>query len=389
MPAVQVPVRVIFGKDVMRERLGEEASAFGARSVLIVTDNTIVRQGFLEIAEDALKSAGIEMRVFDGVSPEPTLELAEDVAAFAREERCDVVVGLGGGSVLDMAKVAAAATTNPDQRASDFLGANKIANPSAKKILVPTTAGTGAEATPFALIVAAGKKKAIASPFNIADIAILDPTLTATMPPRVTASTGMDALSHAIEALMSKGANALTDAFAYEAIQKIAANIEEVFAHGENIDARLEMSIAAFLAGAAFGNAGVVIGHAIAHTIGTRYSQPHGISAALTIPYVIAFNISVPDVAAKMKRAAMEMGEDVSSLSDEDAAKKAIAHVQQMIERLELPENLGSIGVSEDDIPEIADAVLAEKGYLARNPREVNRENTIELIRNMLSGTPL
>ncbi|RLG36444.1 alcohol dehydrogenase, partial [Methanosarcinales archaeon] len=255
MPAVQVPVRVIFGKNVMRERLGEEASAFGARSVLIVTDNTIVRQGFLEIAEDALKSAGIEMRVFDRVSPEPTLELAEDVAAFAREERCDVVVGLGGGSVLDMAKVAAAATTNPDQRASDFLGANKIANPSAKKILVPTTAGTGAEATPFALIVAAGKKKAIASPFNIADIAILDPTLTATMPPRVTASTGMDALSHAIEALMSKGANALTDAFAYEAIQKIAANIEEVFAHGENIDARLEMSIAAFLAGAAFGNA--------------------------------------------------------------------------------------------------------------------------------------
>ncbi|MCW7074721.1 MAG: iron-containing alcohol dehydrogenase [Candidatus Methanospirare jalkutatii] len=390
MPAVQMP-RVVFGKGIL-ESLGVEASSLLASAgkkaegskALLVTDEEVAAR-FSGRVEEALKSAGLETEVFRGVKPEPSLEVAESVAEFARRTSPDIVVGLGGGSVLDMAKVASAAVTN-EKPAREFLGANKIERRPVPKILMPTTAGTGAEATPYALVVVEGKKKAIASPYNLADVAFLDAELTATMPPRVTASTGMDALSHALEALMSKGANPLTDAFAYAAIWKVAANLERAFSSPQDLDARLEMALAAFLAGVAFGNAGVVLGHAIAHNIGTRYAQPHGVATALTIPYVMEFNASVPEVAAKLKCVASAFGEDVSSLSDADAAAKAVAHAQRMLERLELPKCLADLNVSREDLPAIADAVLAEKGYLARNPREVNRENLLALLERMHAG---
>jgi len=378
--AIQLPKRVVFGSGIA-DKIGGEAKLLGGKRALIVTDETMEKMGLCDKVEKPLREVLEEVDVFDKVESEPTLATADEVVR-ASKNNYDMVVGIGGGSVLDMAKVASAAAANPEQEASAFLGANKIKNPSVPKILIPTTAGTGSEATPFALVIVEGKKKAIASSYNLADVVFIDATFTATMPPRVTAFTGMDALSHAIEAFLSLGANPLTDSFALEAMRKISNNLEEAFSHGDNLNARMEMSLAAMLAGIAFGNAGVIAGHAIAHAFGARYKVPHGVSAALTLPYIMEYNASAPAVGARMKEIATALvGEKIESA--EEAASEAIARVRSMIERLELPARLSELNVPKEDLPELAEDVEKEKGYLKRNPREMGLEDATKLLESM------
>ncbi|HUV02737.1 MAG TPA: iron-containing alcohol dehydrogenase [Desulfobacteria bacterium] len=378
MYAVQLPKRVVFGGGI-EEKIGAEAKGLGATKALIVTDETMQKLGLCEKVERPLKEV-VDVDIFDAVASEPTLDDAESVASAARADY-DVIVGIGGGSVLDMAKVAAAAAANPEQQARDFLGGNKIAKPSVPKIFIPTTAGTGAEATPFALVIVEGKKKAIASPYNLADVVFIDAAFTATMPPRITASTGMDALSHAVEAFLSLGANPLTDSFALEAIRKITDNLEEAFVHADNLEARLKLSLAAMLAGMAFGNAGVIAGHAIAHTLGARYKIPHGVSAALVLPYVMEYN--APAVKEKLAKVARELGGE-PGLTEEEAASWTVARVKGMLETLDLPTRLSDINVPEEDLPALAEAVVKEKGYLARNPRTVEQEDAVKIFEGMM-----
>ena len=378
--AIQLPKRVVFGSGIA-DKIGGEAKLLGAKRTLIVTDETMGKMGLCDKVEKSLREVLEEVDVFDKVESEPTLAIADEIVR-ASKHNYDLVVGIGGGSVLDMAKLASAAAANPEQEASEFLGANKIKNPSVPKILIPTTAGTGSEATPFALVITNGKKKAIASSYNLADVVFIDAAFTATMPPRVTAFTGMDALSHAIEAFLSLGANPLTDSFALEAMRKISNNLEEAFSHGDNLNARMEMSLAAMLAGIAFGNAGVIAGHAIAHAFGARYKVPHGVSAALTLPYIMEYNANAPTVGARMKEIATALvGEKIESA--EEAASKAIARVRSMIERLELPARLSELNVPKEDLPELAEDVEKEKGYLKRNPREMGLEDAMKILESM------
>ena len=378
--AIQLPKRVVFGSGIA-DKIGGEAKLLGAKRTLIVTDETMGKMGLCDKVEKSLREVLEEVDVFDKVESEPTLAIADEIVR-ASKHNYDLVVGIGGGSVLDMAKLASAAAANPEQEASEFLGANKIKNPSVPKILIPTTAGTGSEATPFALVIVEGKKKAIASSYNLADVVFIDATFTATMPPRVTAFTGMDALSHAIEAFLSLGANPLTDSFALEAMRKISNNLEEAFSHGDNLNARMEMSLAAMLAGIAFGNAGVIAGHAIAHAFGARYKVPHGVSAALTLPYIMEYNANAPAVGARMKEIATALvGERIESA--EEAASEAIARVRSMIERLELPARLSDLNVPKEDLSKLAEDVEKEKGYLKRNPREMGLEDAMKLLESM------
>ena len=379
---VLLPKRVVFG-DVAAEKIGAEVQRLGAKKAFIVTDESIKKTGVLEKVATPLKSV-VEVTLFDRVESEPTLQAAEAIAIAARAANYDLVVGVGGGSVLDMAKIASAVIANPRQQVTEFLGANKIANPSVPKILIPTTAGTGAEATPYALIIAEGKKKAIASPYNIADVIVIAPSFTATMPQEVTGATGMDAMSHAIEAVISLGANPLTDSFALEAIRKIADNIEEAVVHGDNLDARLKMSLAAMLGGMAFGNAGVIAGHAVAHTIGARYKISHAKSSALALPYIMEYN--APAAEDKLAKVARELGVDISGLTDEEAASQAIARVKGLLERLKLPIRLADVDIPKDALPELADAMAKEKGYLARNPRKLELEDAVKMFTRMWSG---
>lgn len=225
-----------------------------------------------------------------------------------------------------------------------------------------------------------GKKKSIASSYNLADVVFIDASFTATMPPGITASTGMDALSHAIEAFISLGSNPLTDSFALEAMKMIADNLEEAFLHGNNMDARLKMSLAAMLAGAAFGNAGVIVGHAIAHTFGAKYKIPHGVSVALTLPYIMDYN--APAVKDKLARVARALGE--TGLTEAAAAaSRAVARVKSMLEKLELPTKLSDLNVPRADLPKLAEDMLKAKGYLARNPREIVPEDALKIFERM------
>jgi alcohol dehydrogenase class IV len=378
MYALQLPKRIVFGIGIV-EKLGAEAKALGATKALIVTDETIQKLGFCTRVEKSLREA-VDVDVFDNVESEPSLEDAEIVASTSRGNY-DLIVGIGGGSVLDMAKVSAAAAANQEQRVRDFLGANMITNPSVPKILIPTTAGTGAEATPYALVSVDGRKKTIASPYNLADVVFIDASFTTTMPPRITASTGMDALSHAIEAFLSRGANSITDTFALEAMKKIADNLEEAFSHGDNLDARLNMSLAALLAGMAFGNAGVIVGHAIAHTVEAKYKIPHGVSVALTLPYIMEYN--APAVQEKLAKVARVLGETGLGLGEEAAASRAAKRVKSILETLELPTKLSELHVPKEDLPMMAEELLKAKGYLARNPRNIEYEDAVAIFEKM------
>jgi alcohol dehydrogenase class IV len=376
MYALQLPKRIVFGIGIA-ENLGAEAKALGATKALIVTDETIQKLGFCARVEKSLREI-VKVDVFDNVKSEPSLENAEIVASASRESY-DLIVGIGGGSVLDMAKVSAAAAANPEQRVRDFLGANRITKPSVPKILIPTTAGTGAEATPYALVVVEDKKKTIASPYNLADVVFIDASFTASMPPRITASTGMDALSHAIEAFLSRGANPITDTFALEAMKKIADNLEGAFSHGDNLDARLNMSLAALLAGMAFGNAGVIVGHAIAHTVEAKYKIPHGVSVALTLPYIMEYN--APAVQGKLAKVARVLGE--TGLGEEEAASSAATRVKSLLEQFELPTKLSELNVPKEDLPMMAEELLKAKGYLARNPRNIEYDEAVVIFEKM------
>ncbi len=375
MYTVQLPKRVVFGSGI-EEKIGEEAKGLGAKRALIVTDETVKKLGLCEKVKKHLRET-VEVDIFDRVEPEPTLDVAETVARVSTDNY-DLIVGIGGGSVMDMAKVAAAVAANPEQRVHDFFGANRIENQSVPKIFIPTTAGTGAEATPFAIVDVEGRKRSIASPYNLADVVFIDASFTATMPPGITASTGMDALSHAIEAFLSLGSNPITDSFALEAMKMIADNLEEAFSHGKNLDARLKMSLAAMLAGAAFGNAGVIVGHAIAHTFGAKYKIPHGVSVALTLPYIMEYN--APAVKEKLVRVARALGE--TGLT-EAAASRAVARVKSMLEKLELPTRLSDLNVPREDLPKLAEDMLKAKGYLARNPRKVEHEDAVKTFERM------
>ena len=199
------------------------------------------------------------------------------------------------------------------------------------------------------------------------------------MPPGITASTGMDALSHAIEAFISLGSNPLTDSFALEAMKMIADNLEEAFSHGNNMDARLKMSLAAMLAGAAFGNAGVIVGHAIAHTFGAKYKIPHGVSVALTLPYIMKYN--APAVKDKLVLVARALGE--TGLAEAAAAPRAVARVKSMLEKLELPTRLSDLNAPRADLPKLAEDMLKAKGYLARNPRKIVHEDALKIFDRM------
>lgn len=250
-------------------------------------------------------------------------------------------------------------------------------------VLVPTTAGTGSEATQNIVITHEGRKATIASPHAIPDTAIVDPALTVTMPPGLTANTGLDALSHAVEAYMSKEASPVTDALALEAVRLITRNLPVAYSQGENLGARYHMSLAALLAGMALSNAGVCGGHALAYGFAVREGLPHGLSCAVALPYIMAYN--APACGHKLARVARAMGERVSGLSPREAASRAVEAVARLNSGLGIPSSLRELKVPRDAIPAIARGALVER-LLARNPRTITGEDALRIVEGMWEG---
>lgn len=369
--------RIIFGFQAV-EKTGVEAQLLKPKKVLVITDQGVIQAGLLEIVRKSLLDSNIPFVIFDGVEPDPRIEVVEKSVEKAKKEGIDLIIGFGGGSSLDIAKVTSILLTNPGN-INGFFGIDLVPNPGIPIILIPTTAGTGSEVTPIAILSDTREKlkKGIVSPFLFPEAAIIDPGLTIGLPPSVTAFTGMDALTHAIESYYSINATDLSDLFAFRAMELISKNIRIAYANGENLAARSNMMEGSLLAGIAFANAGVGAVHAFAYPLGGEFHLAHGLANTLMLPYVMRFNIlGCPE---KFVQMAKTFGEKVETLSVLDGAETAVKFVERLSDDIRVPRRLRDVGIPESAIPRLAEAAMKVTRLLANNPRKITLEDAVAI----------
>ncbi len=382
---IQLPKKIIFGEDAVKEVLGS-VKQFKAKNILIMTDPIIHKIGLSTKVLTPLQEAGIKTQIFDKVEPEPSLKAAEQVMKLARETSYDLIIGLGGGSSLDMAKMASISATNSGQ-ISDFFGVGNIPLPGLPKILIPTTSGTGSEIT-MNLIIShkeEGRKIGIVDPHIIADVAIIDPLLTISMPPKITAATGLDALTHAIESLMSIDLIPFSEPLAIDAVKLIFKSLKRAYDEGSNVQARYDMSLASMLAGTSLAVSGVCAGHAAAYAFTVQV--PHGVGCGMALPYVMEFN--APKCLSKLEAIADAAGVRISSESPKKNAFFAVSAVRKLMEEVDFPLSLEEIGIKRVDIELMASRMIKVTRLLAHNPRELTEEDAITLFDRMYQGEQL
>lgn len=368
---------IVFGIGAIQQA-GNLVKRHGGKKVLLVVDPGFARCGRLPKVTGALEKEGLSVVVFDAVEAEPRVEIADECASAGRKERCDFVLGVGGGSAMDTAKAAAVLVTN-EGRAKDYQGLDKVPKPGLPKGMVPTTAGTGSEVTFTAVFVNVDerKKAGINSPFLYPEMSILDPELTLDLPPAVTASTGMDALTHAIESYTSKAANPVSEIFSKKAIRLIGQSLRQAVNHGSDLTARSDMLLGSLLAGIGLANAGVTAAHSLAYPLGGAYRIPHGVANALLLPAVMAYNVF--HCVEKLAWVAAGMGEKVEGISDREAAILAVESVKRLAKDIEVPQRLSDLGIPQAAIPGMAEEALKVARPLENNPRPVSLEDAVHI----------
>ena len=372
--------RILFGPGSI-ERLGPEAQLLKAKKILIITDPGVIQAGLLEGVEKSLQSINLPFVIFDGVEPDPRIEVVEKSVEKAKKEGIDLIIGFGGGSSLDIAKVTSIMITNTG-KIDSFFGVDLVPNPGVPVILIPTTAGTGSEVTPIAILSDTKEKlkKGIVSPTLFPEVAILDPKLTIGLPPSVTAFTGMDALTHAIESYYSINATDLSDLLAFRAMELLSKNLRMSYAHGENLAARSCVLEGSLFAGIAFANAGVGAVHAFAYPLGGEFHLAHGLTNTLMLPYVMRYNIlGCPSKFAQMAKA---FGEKVEGISELVGAEIAVRFIERLSDDIRVPRRLRDVGIPEDAIPRLAEAAMKVTRLLANNPRKVTLEDAVAIYKS-------
>jgi alcohol dehydrogenase len=356
---------------------GEQALKLGAKKALLISGPNVERSGNLQPVLDSLKAAGVEyvVQIESRNTPEPTAAIAEEVAAYAKEQKVDCVIGIGGGSVLDVAKMSAALVVNP-LRVRDYFGKEKLPSRGIPTIMVPTTSGTGAEVTKHAIFLdeETNVKKAVASSNLLPNTAIVDPMLTVSCPAGVTASAGFDAFLHAAEPFVSKAANPITDSIALEAIAMISKWIGPAYADGSNLDARYYMSMGSIMAGMVLNNAGTSLVHALAYPIGGEYHVSHGKS--LTPILLACFDSIMVVQQENFVRMAKAMGENVKGLAPRHAAKLCMDALRELMLRLGLPVCLNDLNITDKSrVDQWAVDAHAEQRLLSRCARNLSVED--------------
>jgi alcohol dehydrogenase class IV len=359
--------RIIMGAGSSKT-IGAELRSRGTERVLVVTDKGVIAAGILQSVEASLREAKIEHVIFDKVEPDPRYEIVSDCVECAKEARVEMLIGVGGGSPMDITKTASIMLTNKGP-IGKYFGVNLIPRQGLPTVLVPTTAGTGSEVTPIAILSDEGEKlkKGIVSPYLYPSMAIIDPELTLGLPPHVTAATGVDALIHAIEAFTSINATSITDMFCVRAMELLHRNIRIAYAKGDSIEARTAMMEGALMAGIGFANAGVTAVHAFAYPIGAEFHIPHGVANALMLPHVMRFNVL--GNLERFARIAAPFGIPTAGLDEIRIVDRVIEAIDRLIDDIRLPRHLSDFGIKEDDIPILAEGVLKSTRLLANNPR--------------------
>ncbi len=365
--------------------LPQEVARLGGTRVLIVTDPGLLQTGIPDRVVSLL--AGTDVRVWSNVESDPSVESVDACARFVASEGIDLIIGLGGGSPIDTAKCASMIATNGG-KTEDYLGIEKVPRAGLPKIFIPTTAGTGSEVTNVAVLSLKSlhTKKGIVSRYLMADCAILDAELTLGLPGKITAATGMDALTHAIEAYVSRFAQPLTDYFALEAIRRLSRSLRTAVHYGANLEAREDVLTASLYAGLAFGSAATGMVHGLAMPLGGLYNIPHGIANAVLLPHVMKYNL----VAATSRFAdiARAMGEQVAALSERDAAERAIVAVERLSVDIGIPRYVDDLGIPRSGIPDIARDGMTNSRQVLPNPREVTYEGLVGILNDAFSPVP-
>ncbi|HSD22097.1 MAG TPA: iron-containing alcohol dehydrogenase [Anaeromyxobacter sp.] len=358
---------------------GPQAKALGATKALIVTDKVLNQLGVAARIQGQLEEAGVKAVVFDGAEPNPTDTNVADGLAMYGKNGCDAIVSLGGGSAHDCAKGIGMVATNGGN-IRDYEGINKTKKPMPPFVAINTTAGTASEMTRFCIITNTGThvKMAIVDWRCTPNVAINDPVLMIGKPPALTAATGMDALTHAVEAYVSIAATPITDACAIKAIELIAEYLRPAVANGANLEARDKMAYAEFLAGMAFNNASLGYVHAMAHQLGGFYNLPHGVCNAILLPAVCEFNLIA--AAKRLGDIAVALGESIDGLPPVDAAAKGIAAIRKLSKAIGIPAGLKELGVKEGDLPTMAENAKKDACQLT-NPRTATLQQVVEIFK--------
>jgi len=375
----RIPNAVITGSGSSKQ-VGDECKKLNLKKALIVTDQNQVKLGILDGVLESLQQSGVAYAIYDGVNMEPVVEyVQEGLEAFCKNG-CDCLLAVGGGSPMDTAKAISVMATN-EGSIEDYMGLGKVPKKGIPVIAVPTTAGTGSEVTPFTIITDTRRdvKMLIGSPFLMPELAIVDPQLTIRLPPDVTAATGIDALTHAIEAYVSVKAQPISDLFCLAAIELIAGNLQKAWADGKNLEARENTMMGALMGGIAFSNSSVALVHGMARPIGAYFHVRHGASNAALLGTVMEF--SLEGNPTRYARIAEAMGVDINGLSEMEAAKRGAEAVKKLIKDIEIP-SLRELGVDEEKLDQLApkmseDAIAS--GSPANNPRQASKEEIIEL----------
>lgn len=375
----RVPSTIHFGINAVNEA-GAEARHLGARKALLITDKVLASTGTVDPVIDSLKKAGVETVTYDGVNSEPTTAHVLEGLNVLREGGCDILVACGGGSPIDVAKAVRVLATNQGS-VEDYMGFNKIAKPGLPLIAIPTTAGTGSEATMVTIITDTGRdvKMLIGSPYLLPTVALVDPVLTLKMPRGLTAATGLDALTHAIEAYVSIKAQPMTDIIALSAISKISRYLPQAWSNPENLEARSETMLGALQAGIAFSNSSVALVHGMSRPIGANFHVAHGVSNAALLGVVMEFSlVGSPERYADVAAA---MGLKVQGLTSMDAARAGAEEVKAMIRMLQIP-TLTKLGVTREKLDNVVSKMAddaIESGSPGNNPRKATKDEIVEL----------
>jgi alcohol dehydrogenase class IV len=385
----QAAGQLLFGRGAA-DQLGDCAGRLGARRVLVITDRSLVEAGVVEPIRESLAKADIAVELFDGGAPEPPITCVTEAVAAANKFRPDVLLGLGGGSNMDIAKSTAVVLSHGGA-ITDYAGDQVVPGPVFPLILVPTTAGTGSEVTAAAVLAdpERGSKFGILSNHLRPQMAVVDPLLTVSCPPHVTAASGIDALTHAVEAFTAidnevfplpagertvyQGRHPLADGLAEQAIALVGRHLRKAVSDGNNLEAREGMALAATLAGMAFSNTGVALVHALEYALNKVVHTPHGLGCGLLLPFVMRFN--APARLSQMRRIAELLGEDVSAQDDESAAQSAAAAVDKLKADIGIPLRMSDVNVCAEHLPEMAETAASVKRILRVNPRRVTLED--------------
>ena len=373
-----------FGEGAAR-RIGEACKMKNARKAAVIADGFIVRAGMLEEILSVLKAVGVEAEVWDRVVPEPPLAVGDEAVAFVRGSGADFVIGVGGGSALDLAKAAAIVAAH-EGGVADYLnltGTRRFTGHGLPTAMIPTTAGTGSEVTDIAVFSLEGTKDVITHPFLLADFAIVDPLLTHSVPPRVTAASGVDAFTHAAEAYLSVNATPFSDLYALKAMELIGASLRRAVWCGGDAKARRNMALGSLMAGLAFYHAGVAGVHALAYPLGGLFKVPHGEANAVLLPYVFAY--IMPSCLERMAQIGAALGVRGSlAASARDEAAQTVRAIREWIADVGLPAGLSAYGVAESDLDRLTADAAKQTRLLARSPRKLALEDIRRIYENAL-----